>query len=422
MKVMYSVPSILAALAAGVFAYGCSGEKADPKTAGKSDLNPPGLLETVTRDSKIELRWSAGNVEEDFKGYYVFAMKKSDYDTKAKGKAKFPASADPTKAGIPRCQDNSAWFEAFGLPASTAECKADEATPATGSKLTDDDTALTDNTSSSSDKPEKLTGFVLCDETVAKGGKEPSLAVTSPAISTQKCTVSKLADGKTALENGVSYVFFVVAVAEDDLSVVSWTSNLVSDTPSKDSPVETSITLKTAEYVTITVDTTTKTATLKTQASSCTPASTACNKLSDLNTDNPTTPTIFISRTSATTEASFPQRLFISTAQGKAVQLQPRGPQTYDPLTGTKVARIPGDQAAAATSYPAAGTKYIVYNNQVFDFAVTEGTNVYYGKVVIGDVTYASSTVSTSDATLKVSVIFQPTANVRDYFVDPSAD
>jgi hypothetical protein len=103
------------------------------------------------------------------------------------------------------------------------------------------------------------------------------------------------------------------------------------------------------------------------------------------------------------------------------VQLQPRGPQTYDPLTGTKVARIPGDQAAAATSYPAAGTKYIVYNNQVFDFAVTQGTDVYYGKVVIGDVTYAS-TAATSDATLKVSVIFQPTANVRDYFVDPSAD
>lgn len=422
MKVKYILSGIFSFSLAGALLASCSGEKADPKTAGKSDLNPPGLLETVTRDGKIELRWSAGNVEEDFKGYYVFAMKKSDYDSKAKGKAKFPASADPSKAGIPRCQDNSAWFEAFGLPASDAECEADEATPASGSKLTDNEKALTDGASSSSDKPEKLTGFVLCDETVAKGGKEPSLAVASPAVSTQKCTVSKLADGKTALENGVSYVFFVVAVAEDDLSAVSWTSNLVSDTPSKDSPAETSVILKNGQYFTAAINLTSKTVTLDSTAKNCVQAgdTSVCEGVAKTNIETPSVPTIYVSREFV--DGNYPQRLFISTAQGKAVQLQPRGPQTYDPLTGTKVARIPGDQAAAATSYPAAGTKYIVYNNQVFDFAVTEGTNVYYGKVVIGDVTYGSSTDAKSDATLKVSVIFQPTANVRDYFVDPSAD
>lgn len=421
MNVRYSISCVLAALAASTFTAGCDGEKADPKTAGKSDLNPPGLLETVTRDGKIELRWSAGNVEEDFKGYYVFAMKKSDYDTKAKGKVKFPASADPSKSGIPRCQDNSPWFEAFGLPASTAECEADKATPASGTKLTDNGTALADSSSSTStEKSEKLTGFVLCDETIAKGGKEPSLAVASPAVSTQKCTVSKLGDGKTALENGVTYVFFVAAVAEDDLSVVSWTSNLVSDTPSKDSPVETPVTLATNQFATITIDTTAKTVTLNAAQSCVTNVYTTCEALATPNTDNPATPTIFISRTKSSS-GTFPQRLFISTAQGKTVQLQPRGPQTYDPLTGTKVARIPGDQAAAVSSYPTAGTKYIVYNNQVFDFAVTQGTDVYYGKVVIGDVTYASAAAN-SDATLKVSVIFQPTAGVRDYFVEPAAD
>jgi hypothetical protein len=415
MKVRYILPGILSVGAAGALTFGCSGEKANPKTAGKADLNPPGLLDTVTRDSKIELRWTAGNVEDDFKGYYVFAMKKSDYDVKAKGQAKFPAKADPEKAGIPRCLNNTKWFEAFGLPATDAECEADKATSASGTALTGDDAGLTaDTTASSGEKVEKLTGFVLCDET--KTAKEPSLIVTPPAITTQKCTVSKLADG-TALANGTTYVFFAVAVADDDLKKVSWTSNVVSDTPSKDSASESSVTLDNNQSWAITVDAANGTATLATAATTCVAG--ACGTLSGPNTASVSTPSIFLSRPDLST---FKQRLYISSPQSGDVKLQPRGPQTFDPLTGAKVTRIPGDRAADVTTFPDAGTKYIVYNNQVFDFAVTQNSKTYYGKVVIGDVTYADQTSETSRATLKVSVIFQPAAGVRDYIVNPQAD
>ena len=119
---------------------------------------------------------------------------------------------------------------------------------------------------------------------------------------------------------------------------------------------------------------------------------------------------------------TFKQRLYISSPQSGVTKLQPRGPQTFDPLTSTKVTRIPGDRAADVTTFPDAGTKYIVYNNQVFDFAVTQNSKTYYGKVVIGDVTYADQTNESSRATLKVSVIFQPAAGVRDYIVNPQED
>lgn len=422
MKITKIVSGILYLGAAGVLTYGCSGEKADPKTAGKADLNPPGLLDTVTRDGKIELRWTAGNVEDDFRGYYVFAMKKSEYDVQAKGKATFPAKADPEKAGIPRCADNSDWFKAFGLPQTTAACDADEATPASGTKLTGDSGNATDSTSSDkSEKAEKLTGFVLCDETTA--ATEPSLAVKGPAITTQKCTVSKLANG-SPLVNGTTYVFFVVAVAKDDLSAVSWTSNVMSDTPSFDAASEKDVVLAQNKSLAITIDAGNGTAAVAEAATNCVAG--ACDRLSIKNTAAVSSPTIHLSRTAATSDTDggaigFLQRLYISSPSGDAVKLQPRGPQTYDPLTRSKVVRIPGDRAADVSTFPDGGTKYIVYNNQVFDFAVTQGTQTYYGKVVIGDVTYASES-ATSAATLKVSVIFQPAAGIRDYVVHPSAD
>ena len=78
MKVTNSL-KVATMVAAATFFAGCSGDKNDPKTDSKSDLNPPGTLWTVTQDSSIELRWTAGNVEEDFKGYYVFAVEKSKY-------------------------------------------------------------------------------------------------------------------------------------------------------------------------------------------------------------------------------------------------------------------------------------------------------------------------------------------------------
>lgn len=407
-----TVLSLGAALALGI---GCSGEKADPKTAGKADLNPPGALETVTKDGEIELRWTAGNVEDDFKGYYVFALKKSDYDKNATGMAKFPTNANPLLAGIPRCADNSKWFEAFGLPATDAKCEADKATSASGTaKLTDNG----DGTSSANAEAaaEKLKGFVKCKESSAA---EPSLVVQAPAVTTQICTVNKLTDG-TALANGTTYVFFVVAVAEDDLSVVSWTSNLVSDTPSKGAVVSGTVTIKNDQSSALTIDLTSGSVTLESPPSACVTG--ACDALSVLNTATVTVPTIHISRAKSTA-LSFRQRLYISAPESGNVTLQPRGPQTFDPLpapTGKKANRIPGDQAVpySASTYPAAGTKFIIYNNQVFDFAVTEGTKTHYGKVVIGDVTYTNDDQD-ADATVNLSVILQTAPNVTDYLTSP---
>ncbi len=57
---------------------GCDdSSSSDPKTVNRSELNPPMGLTTVTGDKKIQLRWSAANAEDDFKGYHVFAVAKT---------------------------------------------------------------------------------------------------------------------------------------------------------------------------------------------------------------------------------------------------------------------------------------------------------------------------------------------------------
>lgn len=409
-------------------------------------LESPKNLRSITRDGKVELLWDQRDLE-GLQGYYVYAMKKSDHDAKAKGKARYPAGADPQKGGIPRCGYNSPWFEAFGLRPSASQCVVRELPPGSAEKICASSAPCDarEGTTMASDKPcpwwakcdareattrmEKLIGFVRCDEEEASpipedyGDYPPSvgdnllrnypikfsLTYDRRAANQGRCTVSKLADGKTAIENGVSYVFFVMGDEANSMeySQPTWTSNIISDTPSKDSAVDAPVKLGPRQYATITVDPSAKTATLNAAARSCdTEGSTACDLKAAPNTDSPTSYTIYISRGSPVADGAAPA-IYISTAAGKGVQLYDRGPAPG--------ARAEGDQAVGVPAYLAAGTWFLVEANSTYDFAVTQGTDVYYGKVHIGALTPPAGTDPSADHGIVISVILQPTANVRDY-------
>ncbi len=420
MKVMNILKVGLMVSAAGFFA-GCSDSKSDPATESKSDLNPPGTLWTVTQNAKIELRWTAGNVEEDFKGYYVFAVEKSKYTDAMK--PMFPTGVNVALSGVPRCVTNTAFFQAFGLPESKKDCEDDTAVAPAAAKTLTSGSMLADAPAATGDTAaaEKLTGFVKCAESTAA---EPSLVVAPPAVKTQKCTVTALADA-TALKNGTTYGFLVVAVRKDDLTGVSWSSNLVWDTPSNDAVPVAPYKLNNGKFIAIELDVTKATGTVKAAADcdAATDSAELCGVISASNGMLTTKPTIFLSRAAASGGGSSLQRLYVSASKDPGdLKIQARGPQTWDPLTATKVERIPGD--SAATVYPDPGTKYVVYNNQVFDFQATVSGSAYYGKVVVEDVAYADPTTpgatNTSEATVNVAVIMQPSAGVTDYFTTAS--
>lgn len=417
---------ILSLVLPAVIPWGCSGDESNPKTVTKDELNPPGDIRTVTRDSSIELRWSAANVEEDFRGYYVFGIKKSDYEAKAKGKGVYPkGKANPETAGIPRCKDNSAFFEAFGLPKSEADCEGAEETSSsspstTGAKLTADTTKK--------DETEKLTGFLACGGTKTT----PSVSAKAPIVKEQKCVVNTLADGTTKLENGTEYAFFVVAVAGDDFNTVSWTSKVVFDAPSSDAIKEAAQKSLTFSAITeehkstmykITLNPSAGTAAVG-AAETCNgnTANTPCSAISQPNKQPTDDPVIYLSRAGIN---NYLQRLYISAPAGGKVRIQPRGPQTYDPYLGanTTDGRIPGDRPA--TVYPQtdgkeeeSGTKYVVYNNQIFDLEITSGGKKYYGKVFIGDVTYTGDAGTNNAgfvAKVAINIVLQPGAGIAQY-------
>jgi hypothetical protein len=399
-------------LGAGLFAAACSDSKDDPGTESKSDLNPPGTLWTVTQDSAIELRWTAGNVEEDLNGYYVFYTEASKIldanGILASVKPTYPAGVNVGLSGIPRCADNTKFFEAFGFKASDKECEDDTAAEGgttagattaglTGGNMLAGDTGTATGTETTE---EKLTGFAKCDGVTAA---EPSLPATPPVVSMQKCKITGLTNGKT-------YAFFVMA-ARDDLTKVSWTSNVLSDTPSADALPDTSLDLVNGQFARVTIDVATAKATLGT-VESCDDEASPCSRISAKNNVSTDAPTVFLSRTAAGI-TDFTQRLYISASTDGTVKIQPRGPQTWDPLLKAKANRIPGDEAA--TVYPEAGQKYVVYNNQVFDLAVTASGSTYYGKLVVSDVVYAGTT-RTDSAKVNLAVILQPQAGSADYF------
>ncbi len=397
----------------GVLFFGCGkGTTADPETLTKDALNPPGNLFTVTKSAEIELRWTTGNAEDEFKGYFVFGTTKTFAELKALVKYPTGAADKIDRVGIPRCVDNSKFFEAFGLKATDRKCEGGEP----------EKFLLADEAAAA----EKLENYLQCG---ANTDKNPSVVVTS-GISTeiQKCAVKKAYDATTgaqvSLANGTVYSFMVVSVKGSDLTEVSWTSNVVEDAPSA-TALTGSAELSNYQFTKITFNLTAATAAFSTTVEDCTgtgdsSASTdgRCG-LSQQNANAVTEPTIFLGRAqSANSYVKHPQRLYISVSSqqtGDAIALQARGPQTLDKKEDggddSKVPRIARDEPV--TTYATAGIKEIVYNNQVFDFQITKGTDVYYGKVVIGDVTYADD--NESKATVEVNVVMQPGKNIVHY-------
>ncbi len=408
-------------LGAGLLAAACSDSASDPGTESKSDLNPPGTLWTVTQDSKIELRWTAGNVEEDLNGYYVFVVDASKV-ADASGllaavKPTYPTGVNLGLSGIPRCKDNTKFFEAFGFKATDKECEDDTApaaggttagtTLAGGSNLQDTGTGT--GTGTDTEEKEVLTGFAKCD---TGSSADISLTAVPPVVTTQKCVISKDGAG-AALANGTTYAFLVMA-ARDDRSKISWTSNLIFDTPSADGlPADSKLTLAAGQVATIDLTTVGK-GTLSAAADCGSGAAgTPCASISTSNTVAAPGAKVFLSRAAASGAGDYKQRLYVSGSEEGDVKIQPRGPQTWDPLAKATANRIPGDEAAS--TYPTAGTKYVVYNNQVFDLEIANGGKTYYGKLIVNDVTYAS-TAPSSDATLNLALVLQTKPDTTDYF------
>lgn len=406
----------LVALALGVT--GC-GSVSNPKTAGLDSLNPPGHLVSITQDGALELRWTAANAEDDFGGYYVFATKKSLSTLQALVKYPEGAAHNLGEAGIPRCEDNSPFYETFGLAAADNDCEGGASTSsASGS-------SLVGNSQLAADAEETVTGFVQCsgndDATI-------SLKKASPNLGTTTCSITKAWDPATkalvAIENGTTYSVFVVSV-EDDRKTISWTSNVVEDTPSRTAlSSSTAISVGADKFVVISIGESdfsgTSTLSVSSQQSCSTSAhDTSPCALRGTNggataSGTVSTSGIYLARDAQS--SSFPQRLFISTHSSSEVQLLPRGPQTFEASDGTSGnVRVSEDHAiGTAAAYPDAGTKYAVYNNQVFDILFSSGSKKYFGKIIVGDVTYASDSKEGA-ATLAVTVVLQPQAESIHY-------
>lgn len=402
--------------AIGVAFLGCKGKESDPETLTKDALNPPGYAFTVTKSAELELRWPTANAEKEFKGYYVFGSTKTLTDLK--DLVAYPVGAKDKlgEIGIPRCAENSKFFEAFGFKATTVKCEGGEP-----EKL-----ALADETTTATE--EKLENYLQCGTNTDSKPSVP--ATTGVSLEIQKCLVKKAYDPTTAaqvaLVNGTAYTFIVLAVKGDKYTDVSWTSNVVEDAPSSTAYTG-SIELDEEEYTTLTFtfsSASAVTAEFPATALSC-PTSNAstdiiCAPFSG-NTTSVTEPTLFFGRAPA--GASYEQRLFVSASSAQSgtegtIKIQHRGPQTLDAKTlggdDSKQARIP-DDAPVTTDYPDAGPKEIVYNNTVYDIEIIKSsTEKYYGKIVIGDIDYAGD-AKTGKATIAITVVVQPGKNLVYY-------
>jgi len=374
-------------------------------------------LVTVTLDKKIQLRWNAQNAESDFKGYHVFAYKGVITDL---GTPAYPVnlSVDLTKNGqIPRCKDNTAIFEKFGFPASTADCDGDADTKATttGSGAALADTDATTGATSTDDAP--ITNIAICDENTTD--KTISLPGTVPTLTQQVCTISSIPDGKggtTPLVNGTTYTFFVASVKGDKNNSISWTSNFVQDTPASSLYSDT-LTVESGKYYMF--DAANLTADPMT-AYSAAPTGQACIddvcKVNKINSES--TLGLYIGRQD-TTSNNYPQRAFLSVPKGDQIQIQLRGQQDWDlDKDGNKIfsTSIPGDQATS--TYDGLGTLYPLADYQVYDIKVTKNGVIHYGKIVVGQISFDKEVKDQPADPIKVplTIIMQPQANSVDYF------
>jgi hypothetical protein len=396
------------------------GSTSNPASADRNELAAPAGLVSVTHPSAspaIELRWNAANAEEDFKGYLVFGTTKALSGISST--AAFPAGAKDMLAqfGIPRCKDNSKFFESFGFAATDVDCNSDEDTAKkddTASSLTADDadgSASAD--SAKTDDTEVLKNFLSCKENTGSSEKV-SLEGKAPTTGLQKCTVSKVFNGTELvdIEPGTAMTFVVFAVMGDDYDKISWSSNYIEDAASTTldgfDGKEIKLGLKEFVKIAFTVTDTAVSATMSDPAT-C-PAGSFC-KVSGINDQSNSEPAIYVGRD--TNSSTHTQRFFVSVPeQGtpSQIELQARGAQTSTE-GGTFSSSIPGDEPTG--SYDATGTTFVIYGNQVFDFKITNGSHIKYGKIVFETVTYAGD--KASDGTIKTTIIAQPGNDVMHY-------
>jgi hypothetical protein len=403
--------TLLSALACG------DGSTSNPTTADRNELYAPNGLISVTRPAKpstIELRWSASNAEEDFKGYLVFGTTKPLADIS--GKVAFPegAKAMLSSFGIPRCVKNTEFFEAFGLAKTDSDCgdeekkAADDASSFALLAAEEDTTAAAD-----ADKKEVLANFLACGENTANTDKV-SLSGKAPTTDMQTCTVSKVFNGTelVPITDGTPMTFVVFAVMGDDFDEISWSSNVIEDASSTTLTGFDSKEIKLAvkEYVKVGFTVSSSSITATADAPAACPTEAFC-KILGVNSESNAAPAIYISRENKSTTHT--QRIFVSIpTQGTTsqIELQARGAQTA--WDGEKFSpSIPGD--APTSSYDKTGVTFVVYGNQVFDFKLKNGSSVNYGKIVFESVDYAED--KTSEATIKTTIIVQTGADVQHY-------
>ncbi|MFW7379266.1 MAG: hypothetical protein ACOH5I_10695 [Oligoflexus sp.] len=433
----------LLALGLGSLLLSCGGDSDSPDTLARDKLSPPLNLVTVTGDQSVELRWSAQNFESELQGYNVYVIENKTLEEVAalgtEGFPQFPeldaAGASLKNSSIPRCQENNAFFSLLGITveseesctsggsifgfrsqdqlasvngkmlAATTVLQEEEKVSVRQAKLTCYDPSVEEN-------PEDAEANVLGNDNVSlpKGSGE-----FQDGQGIQRCLIKKTLNGE-ALQNGVSYTFVVFAVLGSDFSEISWSSNLVEDTPAK--PVfEATVEVPASQYRTLTlggdpIDTTA----ILADAVACN-AETFCLVSGRNTVASGAENAIYIARDTG----GYPQRLFLSVSTESKLNLLYRGPITLDPIVGSDVisSRVPEDEAISAT---AGGTSYLngatiaIYDNSVIDVAYrVDAETTHYGKLVIDQISYADDSAS-GIASFKLTVILQSKANSTHYF------
>lgn len=374
----------------------------DPSVLDQSSLAPPTGLVTVTgtNDGEIELRWQGANFEDGFVGYHVFQAT-ADIDTlKTASNPLSPLGVDITKnVGLPRCAANNSFFAAFGVTAGTESQCSD----------IDVDAPVAADTDVGVQKA-KVLCYSPSDGSALGTADTTSLDKTSASdadgTGIQRCLVKGLTTGTT-------YSFLVVAVAGSSFEEISWTSNVVEDTPAT-KVFSGSVTIPAGKYATITFDSSAAAVapTVTHGSSALTCSATICGLA---GSNSGTTPTIYLARDSES--SSYPQRVFASAGSGSALELAFRGPRTLDPVQGeaTVATSIPGDQALAADSGGyGKGQKVPVYDNMVFDIEYTVSGAVHFGKLVIGNLEYPNNDKS-ADVSFTATILMQSQANQVHY-------
>ncbi len=393
---------ICAVVLAAAWLSGCS-DSDDPSVSGQSDLAPPTGLTSITGDTQIELRWTGANFESSFKGYNVFQATSSIAALKTSAAPASPLGVDIAKAqGVPRCAANNSFFKAFGITmATTSECD----------DVTSTATAAEDPAAVGVQKAK-----VMCLDP-DKGTALGTEATTSLDVSatnmyangqgTQRCLIK-------GLTNGTTYSFIVVAVTGDSFDAISWTSNVMEDTPAT-KVFSGTVTIPASKYATITLSSTAASAAATlADGTSATACSGSICKLT--GTNDGTAASIYLARDNV---GDYPQRVFASTGSGSTVKIAYRGPLTNDPVKGdsTVATSVPGDAAVSGlngTGPYKAGEKFVVYDNQVYDIKYTLSGLDYYGKLVVDNLTYASASKS-GDVTFTATLLMQSQAGQVHY-------